>query len=337
MLHLVLALILAAEPDRTVQAVAETSLPGAGPAQAGALWLNAREPSQSRLLCTHAPGGLTSFDLSGGKCAEADLPGAGAMDVRSGLPLGGRKVALAAVATAAPASVSLWTLEPRTGDLTRAGTVPLDAPPGAVALSPTGATLAICTGARIELRTLAKAGAEITGTALRTLKSPGPVRAIAIDADAGAVYFIAQGKGLCRAALDGSGGEPRVISEAAGDGAGLALHSIGNAGYVLVSRPVGLAVFERGGANRELGVVRVTDSASVDGCSGAGAVSSLVDPLGAAFPRGVVALWDQDNRGSPSNFKFIPWEKIAGAFRPALEGGPALPASEKGPASKPGP
>lgn len=336
MLHLVLAVTLATEPERTVQPVAETSLPGAGSAQAGALWLNAREPSHSRLLCTHAPGGLIWFDLSGGKCGEADLPGAGAMDVRSGFTLGGRKVSLAAVATASPASISLWTLDPRTGDLTRAGTVPLDAQPGAVALSPTGATLAICTGARIELRTLARAGAEIKGTALRTLQSPGPVRAIAIDAEAGAVYFIAQGKGLCRAALDGSG-EPRVISEAAGDGAGLALHSMGNAGYVLVSRPGGLAVFERGGANREIGVVRVTDSASVDGCSGAGAVSAITDPLGAAFPRGVVALWDQDNQGSPANFKLIPWEKIAGAFRPALEGGPALPANEKGPASKPGP
>lgn len=336
MLHLVLALTLAAEPERTVQAVAETSLPGAGPAQAGALWLNAREPSQSRLLCTHASGGLTLFDLSGGKCGEADLPEAGAMDVRSGISLGGRRVSLAAVATAAPASVRLWTLDGRTGELTIAGTVPFDTPPGAVSLSPAGPTLATCTGARIDLRTLAQTGSEIKGTALRTLQSPGPVRALTIDAAAGAVYFIARGKGLCRAALDGSG-EPRVISEAAGDGAGLALHAIGDAGYLLVSRPEGLAVFERGGANRDLGVVRVADSASVDGCSGAGAVSSLADALGAAFPRGVVALWDQDNQGSPANFKFVPWEKIASAFRPALEGGPRISPSEKGPASKPGP
>lgn len=328
MLHLLLALALTTEPERTVQAVAETSLPGAAPALGGALWLNSREPSQSRLLCTQVGGGLTTFDLSGGKCESLPEPGAAAIAVRTGLVLDGRKVSLAAIASAAPPAISLWTVDARTGELASAGRISLDAAPEAVALSPVGPTLAIATAARIELRTLARTGALVTAAPTRTLESPGPVRSLAIDAEAGVVYFIARGKGLCRAALDGSGG-PSVVSEPASDGAGIVLHAIGDGGYLLVTRPGGVQVFERGGTNRDLGSVRVADSASIDGCSGAGAISSLPDSLGAAFPRGVVALWDQDNQGSPANFKLIAWEKVAAAFRPALEGGPAISANEK--------
>lgn len=327
MLYLVLALTLASEPERTAQAAAETSLPGAPPARAGALWLNSREPSQSRLLSTQVGGGLTTFDLSGGKVSSTDAPGATSLASGLGLFLDGKKLSLAALGTDDPPAAVLWTIEARTGDLKEAGRVSLDAPPAAIALTPgdTSPLLAIGIGSRIELRTLGRSAGALTATTLRTLQSPGPVRAVAVDARAGVLYFIAGGTGLCRAALDGSDA-PRVVGDAASDGAGLALHPVGDGGYLLVSRPGGIQVFERGGANRDLGSVRVTDSASVDGCTGAGAITSLPDALGATFPRGVVALWDRDNQGAPANFKLIAWEKIGGAFRPALEGGPAVSA-----------
>jgi|GEM_PF-5089856 len=328
MLLLTLALTLATEPDRTVQAAAETSLPGAPPAEAGVLWLNSREPSQSHLLCTFAGGGLTSFDLSGGKVGTSEAPGATALVARVGLTLSGKKLSLAALGTSNPPSIRFWTIEARTGELRDAGRVSLEDAPATIALAPgdTSPLLAIGSGSRLELRSLAPSDASLKATTLRTLQSPGPVRALVIDAEAGVLYFIAEGKGLCRAAVDGRD-TPRVIGEAAGDGAGLALHAIGDGGYLLVSRPTGVHIFERGGDNRDLGLVRVTDSASVDGCTGAGAITSLPDPLGATFPRGVVALWDRDNQGAPANFKFIAWEKIAGAFRPALDGGPAVAAN----------
>jgi 3-phytase len=330
MIPFALALALVAQPDRTVQAAAETSLPGAASSEAGALWLNSREPSQSRLICTQTGGGLNFFDLSGGKVSTAEAPSTSSLATRVDLTLEGKKLALAALGTSAPPTVGLWTIEARTGELKDAGRVPLDGPPAAIALAPgdTSPLLAIGIGTRIELRSLARNGASLTSAILRTLQSPGPVRALAIDARAGMVYFIAGGTGLCRAPLDGSNA-PRVISDEAGDGAGLALHAIGEGGYLLASHPGGIQVIERGGANRNLGSVRVTDSASVDGCTGAGAITSLPDGLGATFPRGVVALWDQDNQGSPANFKLIAWEKLASAFRPALEGGPAVSADDK--------
>jgi 3-phytase len=100
----------------------------------------------------------------------------------------------------------------------------------------------------------------------------------------------------------------------------------GSKGYLLASSQGDntFAVYERKGKNAYLGGFALVDGPKADGneeCDGAMVVNV---PLGADFPLGLFVAQDGDNgpavldadgeERSSTNFKFVPWERIAGSF-----------------------
>jgi 3-phytase len=113
----------------------------------------------------------------------------------------------------------------------------------------------------------------------------------------------------------------------AADAEGLTIYyARGQGGYLLASSQGDstFAVYERKGNNAFVGSFRVASSGGVDGAEHSDGAQVVNVPLGPAFPQGLFVTHDGENTpgaidpgGEPrenTNFKFVPWEDIAGVF-----------------------
>ncbi|MER7621069.1 phytase [Streptomyces sp. NPDC126503] len=98
-------------------------------------------------------------------------------------------------------------------------------------------------------------------------------------------------------------------------------HAADGEGYVLASSQGDntFAVYERQGGNAYLGSFAIGDGPATDGVQHSDGSTVVNVPLGRSFPQG--ALITHDGEATPAdgdregtNFKFTPWESVAGAF-----------------------
>jgi 3-phytase len=80
--------------------------------------------------------------------------------------------------------------------------------------------------------------------------------------------------------------------------------------WILATLPADstLAMIRRDAPRDVAARLTIADSPSVDGCTGLAGLDASGEAMGARFPRGVVVVQDDDNAGSPPNFKLVPWE-----------------------------
>ena len=116
------------------------------------------------------------------------------------------------------------------------------------------------------------------------------------------------------------------------DAEGLTIYySKGQRGYLLASSQGDstYAVYERSGNNVFVGSFRVASTSTIDSAEHSDGAAVVNVPVGSAFPRGLFVTHDGENtpgavdsEGEPredTNFKFVPWEDIAGVFaRPLI-------------------
>ncbi len=186
-------------------------------------------------------------------------------------------------------------------------------------------------------------GGQVGWQRVRTIALPDPrqVEGMVADQELGWVYLAQEKVGLWKfpaepsRASDGGALLQRVKPGGtifAADVEGLCVYySTNGTGYLLASGQGenSFSVFQREAANAPVGsfVIGANRSVGIDQvttCDGAD-VASLSLPN---FPLGVLIVHDGENDGSVSvkntNFKLVPWERVAGGFEPGLNIAPGV-------------
>ncbi len=333
-----------AEPA-AVEASAETApVPHSGDAADDpAIWVHPSDRARSRVIGTDKKGGIAVYDLAGQPVqvlAGAELNN---VDVRTGFSLGGQPIDVAAASDRSHDAIAVYRIDPDAGRLS-----PLTAPGGirvgleaygfCLYQSPRSGKLYGFVNAKsgqVEQWELREAGAGLVGGALVRSFSVGSQTEGCVADDEHASLFVGEeAVGIWRYGAEPDAGSERVAVDATGPGGhlaadveGLALYRRGDgAGYLLASSQGNdqFAVYQRRPPHAWLGNFRVAAGPAIDGVSDTDGIDVTSAALGPAFPNGLFAAQDGENPPGNQNYKLVPWERIAGAFEPALASDPAF-------------
>lgn len=206
------------------------------------------------------------------------------------------------------------------------------------------------TGDLAQLELSDNGSGQVSYTTVRTITLPTPasgeledaqIEGLVVDQQLGVLYAGQENVGIWKldAAPTGSS-EGTLIYAVKPDGEyleadveGLTIYyGPGEAGYLLVSSQGDntFAVFTRSGDNAYLGSFQVGSDGEIDSveeCDGAHVINL---PLGDKFPQGLLVVQDGLNdpaymveddgemENASTNFKFVPWERVANAFATPL-------------------
>lgn len=294
-----------------------------------AIWVNAADPSSSRVLGTDKKGGLAVYDLSGKQLQYLPVGRLNNVDVRTGFALGGKRVDLAVATNRDHNSLHLFAIDPRSGQVSGIGEI--DTPFREIYglclfKDPQGAIHAIANdkdGTFLQYRLDGSSGSP-RGEQVREFKlSSQPEGCVADDRnqrlfvgeedaavwtldlrrDAAALEKVIDVGGPLHADVEGMA----IYSGTAGDY--LVVSSQGNDSYLMLDAHAPYAVRGafRVGLNAERGI---------DGASGTDGLEVTSANLGGIWSRGMLVVQDGRKRmpEGAQNYKYVPWTAIAEAL-----------------------
>lgn len=294
-----------------------------------AIWVNAADPSSSRVLGTDKKGGLAVYDLSGKQLQYLPVGRLNNVDVRTGFALGGKRVDLAVASNRDHNSLHLFAIEPRSGQVSGIGEIdmPFREIYGLCLFKdPQGAIHAIANdkdGTFLQYRLDGSSGSP-HGEQVREFKlSSQPEGCVADDRnqrlfvgeedaavwtldlrrDAAALEKVIDVGGPLHADVEGMA----IYSGTAGGY--LVVSSQGNDSYLVLDAHAPYAVRGafRVGLNAERGI---------DGASETDGLEVTSANLGGIWSRGMLVVQDGRKRmpEGAQNYKYVPWTVIAEAL-----------------------
>lgn len=301
-----------------------------------AIWVHPIDASLSLVLGTNKRGGLAVYDLGGTQMQYLPVGEVNNVDVRDGFMLGAKKVALVGASHHTSKSIRFFTIDHATRRVAEApgGTVPVGvAQPYGFCLyrsTKSGTFFAFVStpSGTVEQWKIDGSTGTIVGTLVRTLPIASQTEGLCADDDLGLLYASEEDVCVWRfgaepdastkgEAMDHVGAKGHLTADAEG----IAIwKGAKNQGYLIVSSQGNntFAVFDRTPPNAYLGTFGVGDAPAIDGASDTDGIDVTSASLGAAFPSGMLVVQDGDNAGRNQNFKFVPWESVARAIKPAL-------------------
>lgn len=313
-----------------------------------AIWINKKRPQKSLVLGTNKQQGLFVYDLQGREVQHFNTGKLNNVDVRYGVRLGKKVVDLAVATNRDDNSLSIYTIDPRSGKLTFSGSVATDmkeiygfclyqAP--ASAAQPEGALYAIPNDKsgefqqihlRAAVNTAQKNAVQWQGEVKRRFYVESQPEGCVAD-DKNQRLFVGEED----VALWTIGAEPDT---------GTRLEKVLGAGEILVADIEGVGVYQ--GKNQSYlvissqgnnsfvvldaqapytlrGIVRIALDANhnIDGVSETDGLEVTSANLGGVFSEGMLVVQDGHKvmPEAPQNFKYIGWEKIRRALTLAVD------------------
>lgn len=334
-----------AHPIVTVTADAQTDsmLRFGDAADDPAIWVNKKRPQKSLVLGTNKQQGLFVYDLQGREVQHFNTGKLNNVDVRYGVRLGKKVVDLAVATNRDDNSLSIYTIDPRSGKLAFSGSVATDmkeiygfcmyqAP--ASAAQAEGALYAIPNDKSGEFQQI-QLSAAVSAADKNVVQWQGQVkRRFSVESqpegcvadDKNQRLFVGEED----VALWTIGAEPD---------SGTRLEKVLGAGEILVADIEGVGVYQ--GKNQTFlvissqgnnsfvildavapyalrGIVRIALDATknIDGVSETDGLEVSSIDFGAAFPEGMLVVQDGHKvmPEAPQNFKYVSWEKIRRAL-----------------------
>ena len=334
-----------AHPIVTVTADAQTDsmLRFGDAADDPAIWVNKKRPQKSLVLGTNKQQGLFVYDLQGREVQHFNTGKLNNVDVRYGVRLGKKVVDLAVATNRDDNSLSIYTIDPRSGKLAFSGSVATNmkeiygfcmyqAP--ASAAQPEGALYAIPNDKSGEFQQI-QLSAAVSAADKNVVQWQGQVkRRFSVESqpegcvadDKNQRLFVGEED----VALWTIGAEPD---------SGTRLEKVLGAGEILVADIEGVGVYQ--GKNQTFlvissqgnnsfvildavapyalrGIVRIALDATknIDGVSETDGLEVSSIDFGAAFPEGMLVVQDGHKvmPEAPQNFKYVSWEKIRRAL-----------------------
>ncbi|MDH0057321.1 phytase [Stutzerimonas stutzeri] len=321
-----------AEPIVSLAAAVETGpVPSLGDAADDpAIWVNPRDPAQSRVLGTDKKGGLVVYDLEGRQLQSLTVGRLNNVDVRSGFRLGSKRVDLAVASNRDHNSLHLFAIDRASGVLRDIGQIatPLSDIYGLCMFqNRQGVTYAIANdkdGTFVQYRLDGQSG-QPHGELVRRFKLDSQPEGCVAD-DRGERLFVGE-EDVAVWVVDARAEVPAAPQKVIGVGGpvyddieGLALYhgeggdylvisSQGNDSYVVLGAQAPYAV--RGafriGLNAERGI---------DGASETDGLEVTSADLGGIWSRGMLVVQDGRKRmpEGTQNYKYLPWSAIADAL-----------------------
>ncbi|MDH1671261.1 phytase [Stutzerimonas stutzeri] len=320
------------EPIVSLAAAVETGpVPSLGDAADDpAIWVNPRDPAQSRVLGTDKKGGLVVYDLEGRQLQSLTVGRLNNVDVRSGFRLGSKRVDLAVASNRDHNSLHLFAIDRASGVLRDIGQIatPLSDIYGLCMFqNRQGVTYAIANdkdGTFVQYRLDGQSG-QPQGELVRRFKLDSQPEGCVAD-DRGERLFVGE-EDVAVWVVDARAEVPAAPQKVIGVGGpvyddieGLALYhgeggdylvisSQGNDSYVVLDAQAPYAV--RGafriGLNAERGI---------DGASETDGLEVTSANLGGIWSRGMLVVQDGRKRmpEGTQNYKYLPWSAIADAL-----------------------
>lgn len=313
-----------------------------------AIWVNKKRPQKSMVLGTNKQQGLFVYDLQGREVQHFNTGKLNNVDVRYGVRMGKKVVDLAVATNRDDNSLSIYTIDPRSGKLTFSGSIATDMKDiygfcmyqsPASASQPDGALYAIPNDKSGEFQQI-QLSAHVSGSQKNSVQWQGQVKR--------RFYVESQPEG-CVADDKNQRlfvGEEDVAlwTIPAEPDSGTRLEKVLAAGDVLVADIEGMGIYQgeqqsylvvsSQGNNSFVvldatapyalrGVVRIALDAArnIDGVSETDGLEVTSANLGAAFPEGMLVVQDGHKvmPEDPQNFKYVSWEKIRRALNLAAE------------------
>lgn len=295
-----------------------------------AIWVNPKNPAQSRVLGTNKQQGLEVYDLQGKRVQHLPVGRLNNVDVRPGFTLGSRTVDLAVATNRDHNSLSVFSIDRESGELKAVGEIATpvkDIYGFCLFKAPSGEIYSFANdkdGTFVQHRLFAK-GDQVQGELVRQFKVPTQPEGCVAD-DQRQRLFLGE-EDVAVWAVDARPDQPATLTsvikvgeQVHDDIEGLALYqtekdnylvisSQGNDSYVVVDAepPFALRGAFRVGVNAEAGI---------DGTSETDGLDVTSANLGGPWSKGMLVVQDGRKRmpEQAQNFKYIPWSDVAKAL-----------------------
>lgn len=295
-----------------------------------AIWVHPSNPSKSLVIGTDKQRGLYVYGMDGrvrqflpdGKLNNVDL--------RYGFPLAGERIDIVMAGNRTDNTMAIYRVDPVTrrledvaaGNLTAGLTVYGSCLYHSRATGKFYGFVNSKTGAVIQWRLVEKSG-RVGAVKVRQISVGSQPEGCVADDELQKFYLGEEDKGIWKFGAEPNSGASGALvdtTQSSGhlvaDVEGLAIYyARGGLGYLIASSQGNnsYVVYERNGGNRYAGTFRI-GSGVVDGTSVTDGIDVSSSSLGAGFSRGVFVAQDGSNPGRNQNYKFVPWEDVAGAL-----------------------
>ncbi len=284
-----------------------------------AIWINQAEPASSRILGTDKKQGLMAYDLLGNKLQQLNVGRVNNVDLRNDVTLNGHRIDLAAASNRTHNSISLFAIDPESGEMTALNdiTTDLDDVYG-LCMGRLGEQVHVyinATDGRFQHYLLDTTGKEIKASKVREFRVSSQPEGCVVDDENGLLYFGEEAAGVWQVSAAPSKALPRMIAPInetfVADVEGMGIYRLNGERYLVVSSQGNnsFAVFALDENTRYLGsfMIAMDTSLGIDGVSETDGLEVLSTPLGEQFPNGLMVVQDGRNNlpSGPQNFKLV--------------------------------
>jgi 3-phytase len=316
----------------TVETVPVDAAVGDDAADDPAVWFNAEQPSESRILGSDKKRGLEVFHLDGTRDTTDAIGRINNIDVRLGFPTSTGPKGLVGGSHRDQVGLVFWSIDAQGIRRLRSTALKsqLEDVYGFCLYHSNGTFYAFVNSKTgdIEQWELTATGDSIDGKRVRTLHLGGQVEGMVADDALGTLFVGVEDEGIYRFdALPTGSSQPTLLEAStaenpaiAYDVEGLALYAPNDSTGYLVASSQGnnsYAVFERTGKHAYVGSFTVGDG-TVDGTSETDGIEIAAFSFGESYPAGIFIAQDGANTDGtvsmPQNFKVVSWAEIAQAL-----------------------
>lgn len=304
-----------------------------------AVWVNPKDPSKSTIIATNKGGGILVYDLHGKELYSYKAGRPNNVDVRYNFKLGEKKVDIVAATDRDLGGILMYTVNPKTGELTEASARPLLCKmPKVYGFSlyhsvKTDKYYAMVVGYKGEFEQyelLDNGNGKIDAKLVRTFQVGSISEGMVADDELGYVYISEENVGVWKYGAEPDTGNTRIQVDSVGKGhliadvEGLTIYYAHDGkGYLIASSQGDNSynVYKRGGNNDFIGSFSIEDG-KIDGTYDTDGIDVIGLNLGKEYPNGFFIAQDGENldgdKQRNQNFKLVRWEKIAKAVAPGL-------------------
>jgi len=297
-----------------------------------AIWIDARDPINSRVLATDKKRGLAVHDLQGAQRQFLAVGRVNNVDVRHDVQLGGERIDLAAASQRDERAVLLFRIA-ADGTVSELARVPtgLDEVYGLCMRRTSAAEAEVFVndkdGRMLQLRIARDAGGAVTGQRLREFRFATQPEGCVVDDATNRLFAGEEKRGLWAMSAepgDARASDRKLVLPVGGvltaDVEGMAIHRTSRSAWLVVSSQGSdsYVVLDAAPPHRVRGAFRIGMNleAGIDGASETDGLDVTSVSLGPQFPRGMLVVHDGHKvlPDGPQNFKYVSWEDVARAL-----------------------
>ncbi|WP_289029435.1 phytase [uncultured Paraglaciecola sp.] len=298
-----------------------------------AIWINFADSGNSRVLGTNKKQGLLQYDLQGQLLKEFNVGRVNNVDVRYGMKFNGKRMDIATASNRSTKSISVFTIEPKTGELAFLSDIKTDIDDvyGLCMYQNAEQYYVFINGTdgHYQQYLLKPNGDDISGLLVREFSAPSQPEGCVVDDQNQQLYYGEEAVGVWQVSAEPIDAKSELIIKTneifVADVEGLSIYRYKGQRFLIASSQGNdsYGVFALDDKNKHLGSFKIDMDITtrVDGASETDGLAVTSYPLGAQLPQGLLVVQDGRNRlpTAPQNFKLVDGLQLQGLLQSWLE------------------